>query len=146
MLLRGWIAVSLLLGIGVAASANAEEFDRTFAAARGTRLQVRLFGGDVVVRAWDRDAVRVRATHFRTDTIDVGIDTQAIRVSARATQGTPHAIDVQLDVPAWMGIDIKGTYLDIAVDGTRADVAAETVRGDIKVRGGAGVVTLKSVD
>lgn len=140
------IAVPLLLSMLAAAAAHAEQFDRTVPAARGTRLQVRLFGGEVVVRAWDQEAIRVRATHFRTDTIDVLTEGQTIRLGAKSSQGVAHAIDFDIDVPSWMAIDIRGTYVDITVDGTRADVTAETVRGDVKVKGGAGVVSLKSVE
>lgn len=142
----GVAALSLLLWMCVATAAHAEQFDRTVPVARGARLQVRLFGGEVVVRTWEREAVRVRATHFRTDTIDVQAEGQMIRLGARSSQSVPHAIDFDIDVPAWMGIDIKGTFLDITVDGTRGDVTAETVRGDVKVIGGAGAISLKSVE
>jgi len=98
------------------------------------------------VRGWNRDQVRVQATHFRTDTIDVRAVGRAITVRARARLGTPHAIDVDIDVPVWMAVTIAGTYVDISVAGTRADVTAETVRGDVKVTGGVGAMTLKSIE
>jgi len=127
-------------------TARAEEFDRTVPAARGTRLELRLFGGTVVVRAWDRDAVRVRATHFRTDAIEVSTSNEVVRVGARSRQGQPHAIDFQIDVPAWMAVNLAGAYLDVTVEGTRADVVAQTVRGNVRVKGGAGTISLKSVE
>jgi hypothetical protein len=130
----------------VAATAQAEEFDRRLPVARGTRLQVRLYGGEVVVRGWDRDEVRVRASLFRTDSIDIQSDTPLLRVGSQSSQGAPHAIDLQIDAPAWMAIDVKGTYLDIAMEGLSAEVTAETVRGDVRLKGGAGTITLKSVE
>ncbi len=143
------LAVALALFGGAlvfARPANAEDFDRTMAVAPGTRLDVRLYGGTIVVRAWDRDAVRVRATHFRTDSIDVRPTAQSLVVRARSRVGTPHAIDFDIDVPAWMDVALAGTYLDISVTGTRANVTAATVRGDVRVHGGAGAVTLKSIE
>lgn len=125
---------------------QAEDFDRRLSVTRGTRLEVRLYGGEVVVRGWERDEVRVRATVFQTDAIDVRNDTGLVRIGARSSHGPPHAIDLRIDVPAWMAIDIKGTYLDIAIDGVDAELTAETVRGDVKVNGGAGAVTLSSVE
>ncbi len=140
------VASFALLVVLAGATAGAEEFDRTVAVARGTRLELRLFGGTVVVRAWDRDAVRVRATHFRTDSINVSAENQVVRVGARSGQGLPHAIDFQIDAPSWMAVDLAGTYLDVTVEGTRADVVAQTVRGDVRVKGGAGTISLKSIE
>jgi len=137
------IALAFLL---CAAAAEAAEFDRTVSVPRGTRLDVRLYAGQVVVRAWDRDAVRVRATHFTSDEIDLRTIGRAIAVRAHARRGTPHGIDFEIDVPAWMAVDVAGTYLDVAVEGTAADVAAETVRGDVHVKGGAGSLKLKAID
>ena len=144
----GWLALLMLL-LSVAATrpvAGASEFDRTVPVRPGMRLDVRLFGGEIIVRAWDRDMVRVRATHFSTDTIDVRTEGPAVAVRARARSGTPHAIDFVIDVPDWMAVSLAGTYLDIRVDGTRADVSAETVRGDVRVTGGEGRLVLKSVE
>jgi len=129
-----------------APAAHAAEFDRTVPATRGTRLDVRLFGGEVVVRAWDREAVRIRATHFSTDTIDVKTEGQVMAVRARSRGGRPHAIDFRIDVPAWMAVSLTGTYLDVRVEGTKAAVTAETVRGDVWVKGGEGELRLKSVE
>jgi hypothetical protein len=143
----GWTVAALLAAVLlVVPSARAEDFDRTISAPRGARLDVRLFGGEVVVHAWDKDAVRVRATHFRTDTIDLSATDAAVTIRARSRHGTPHAIDFDIQVPAWMPVGIGGTYLDITVEGTQAAVTAETVRGDVKVKGGAGTVSLKSID
>ncbi len=124
----------------------AEDFDRTIAARPGTRLDVRLYGGEVVVHAWDRDSVRVRATHFRTDRIDLRTLAQAIEVRAHARAGVPHAIDLDIAVPAWMSVAVKGTYVEISVQGTRGSITAETVRGDVRVTGGAGTIALKSIE
>jgi DUF4097 and DUF4098 domain-containing protein YvlB len=144
--LVGFTVLAVLGAIAGAVGADAAEFDRTVPATRGTRLEVRLFGGEIVVHAWEKDAVRVRATHFRTDEIDLRTEGQTITVRARARMGSPHAIDFDINVPTWMAVDLAGTYLDVAVDGTEADVTAKTVRGDIRVKGGAGTVTLESID
>ncbi len=145
---RGYVALAALAAVvaGTPSRAHAADFDRTVPAARGTRLDVRLFGGQILVHAWEKDAVRVRATHFRTDEIDVRTEGQALLVRAHARMGSPHAIDFEINVPAWMAVDVSGTYLDVAVDGTDADVTVKTVRGDIKVKGGAGTVKLESID
>ena len=126
--------------------ATAAEFDKTIPVRPGTRLDVRVFGGEIVVTAWAQDAVRIKATHFSTDTIDVKNEAQALTVRSRARAGKPHAIDFRIEVPAWMPVSLAGTYLDARVEGTRADVAVETVRGDVSVKGGDGQLRLKAVE
>jgi DUF4097 and DUF4098 domain-containing protein YvlB len=143
---RDRVAVALVLVALAATAAAGAEFDRTIPVPRGTTFDLRLFGGEITVHAWNRDAVRVRATHFRTDLIDVTLEGEVLRVSARSRQGLPHAIDFQIDVPEWLPLSMAGTYLDISVEGVQASVTAETVRGDIRVKGGVGVIVLKSVE
>lgn len=146
--LRPAVLIVVLAGLcGLAArAAFAEELDRTLRVARGTSLDVRLFGGEVVVRGWARDEVRLHATHFKTDAIDVRTAGQTVTVRARAGLGRPHAIDLTIDVPVWMAVAVAGTYVDISIAGTRAAVNAETVRGDVNVTGGTGTITLKSIE
>jgi DUF4097 and DUF4098 domain-containing protein YvlB len=139
----------LLLALAALASVRpcqAEEFDKLVAVGRGTRLDVRLFGGEVTVRGWSRDEVRVHATHFRTDAIEVRPAEGSLTVRARSQQGPPHAIDLAIDVPVWMPVKIVGTYVDVSISGTKAAITAETARGDLRVQGGVGAITLKSVE
>ncbi|HSK10940.1 MAG TPA: DUF4097 family beta strand repeat-containing protein [Vicinamibacterales bacterium] len=137
------LVLSLSLG---ALTAAAAEFEKVVPVSRGMSLDVRLFGGEVAVRAWDRDEVRIRATHFATDVIDVATAGSEVSVRARARTGKPHAIDFAFDVPAWMAVSIRGTYLEVSVQGTAAGVSARTVRGDVRVSGGAGDLTLASAE
>lgn len=140
------VLLGLLLGVAAAVPAAAAEFDRVVPVQPATKLDVRLFGGEVVVRGWNRNEVRVRATHFRTDVIELTSAGRALSVRARARVGAPHAIDLTLDVPAWMAVSVAGTYVDVVVAGTRAPVSAETVRGDVRVSGGRDRLTLKTIE
>jgi DUF4097 and DUF4098 domain-containing protein YvlB len=144
------MAAIFLFGCAIAAltarAAGAAEFERTVPVVPGTRLDVRLYGGEVVVRAWDRDAVRIRATHFATDAIDVRNADGVVTVRARAEVGRPHAIDLTIDIPSAMPLAIAGTYVEISVTGSRASVSADTVRGDVRVHGGRGRIALKSLE
>jgi hypothetical protein len=141
------VAVLVLCGcFTCVAKVAAGDFDQRIAVSRGTRLDARFYGGEVAVRGWNRDAVRVRATLFSTDAIDIAVAGDVVTVRTRALGGRPHPIDVAIDVPAWMPVRVAGPYVDISVRGTQADVAAETVRGDVRVNGGAGTITLKSIE
>jgi hypothetical protein len=140
------LLVACLCGVLAPRGAAGEAFDRSFTVRPGTRLDVRLFGGEVVVRAWEQDRVRLRATHFRTDAIETRLEGSTLAVRPRAKVGSPHAIDLTIDVPSWMAVSVSGTYVDVSVTGSRADISVETVRGDVHVSGASGVISLKAIE
>jgi hypothetical protein len=140
------LLLGLVAGLLAACPAAGAEYHKVVAVRPPTRLDIRLFGGEVVVRGWDRNEVRVRATHFQSDRIEVESTGRTLSVTARATVGAPHAIDLTLDVPAWLPVSVVGTYVDVVVTGTAAAVLAETVRGDVRVRGGRDRLTLKTIE
>ena len=117
--------------------------DETVTVAKGTRLTVNNFGGEVIVRAWDRDSVRVQARHSSRTRVAIRPGNPALTISV---SGVPMSVDFEINVPVWMPIKIEGTYIYISVEGTQADVAAETVRGDITIKGGSSFVTAKSIE
>ncbi|MGE3273735.1 MAG: DUF4097 domain-containing protein [Vicinamibacterales bacterium] len=121
--------------------------DQTVDVARGTRLVLSNSAGEVVVRAWDRDAVRVEATHTNRERIDIQPSENTLRVRTRsAGRGPAGLVDYRLTVPRWMAVNLSGTYLEAGIEGTTAEVAVETVHGNIRVNGGSGTVSLRSVE
>jgi hypothetical protein len=117
--------------------------DETVNVTRGTRLSVNAFAGEVIVRGWARDAVRVQGRHSPRTRVAIKPAGAVLAVSA---SGSPGSVDYEINVPVWMPVKIEGTYIYISVEGTQADIAAETVRGDIVLKGGATTVTAKSVE
>lgn len=117
--------------------------DETVDVTKGTRFSVNNFAGEVHIRAWDKDAVRVQAFHSARTRVNLKPTPGGLTVTS---SGTPSGVDYDISVPAWMPVKIEGTYIYVAVEGTQADVAAETVRGDISIKGGASFVTAKSVE
>jgi DUF4097 and DUF4098 domain-containing protein YvlB len=124
---------------------DAPRSDQTVDVARGTRLVMTSNAGEVVVRSWDRDAVRVEATHGPRERIDVQVAELTLRVRARTERGPQGLVDYRITVPRWMPINLSGTYLDADVEGTGAEVTIETVRGTARVRGGSGAISVRSV-
>ena len=123
--------------------------DQTVDVAKGTRLVLSNQAGEVSVRAWDRDAVRVQASHSSRDHIDVQTADNTVRVRARTTSGSrgpAGLIDFTITVPRWMPLNLSGTYLAADILGTSAEVNVETVGGDIRLKGGSGAVTLRSIE
>jgi hypothetical protein len=120
--------------------------DQTVNVAKGVKLDVNNFAGDVNVKVWDRDAVRVEVLHSDREVVDIKPGEQTLSVRSRSVRGgPPRSLDYTITMPKWMAISVSGTYADVLMDGVGADVTVETTRGDINVTGGSGVVTLKSI-
>src|SRR5437870_6848072 len=109
------------------------------------RLDVDNFGGEVVVKAWNQNSVRVQATHSSRDRIDVEVGASTVSVKAESRRGIAQMVEYQISAPAWMNLNLHGVSTDIEVDGAQGAVTAETVNGEVKCRGGSGQVSLKSV-
>jgi DUF4097 and DUF4098 domain-containing protein YvlB len=125
---------------------TAPRTDQTIDVAKGTRLVLSNNAGEVVVRSWDRDQVRVQASHSDRVTVDATTADTTLRIRARATRGPSPLIDYQLTVPRWMPVNLSGTYLEATIEGTSAEVTVETVHGNIRVVGGSGNVNVRSVE
>jgi DUF4097 and DUF4098 domain-containing protein YvlB len=131
----------LILALGLLAPT-----DQTVPVAKGTKLNVNNFAGDVIVKTWDKDAVRVEVNHSDRETVDIKQVEQTLSIRSRSTRGGPsRSLDYSITVPGWMAISVSGTYADVTLEGLGGDVTVDTTRGDIKVRGGSGFVSLKTV-
>ena len=125
---------------------RAPETDQTVQVTRGTRLSVNNFAGEVVIKGWEKDAVRVQGRHPSRARVAIRTSTPGVVAVSASSQGAPGSVDYEINVPAWMPVKVEGTYIYIAVEGTQAEVTAETVRGDISIKGGSGFVTAKSIE
>jgi hypothetical protein len=148
--LRLLIAVPVwLLALLLPAAAQdrrAPQTDETVAATKGARLVVDNFAGEVVIRAWDRDQVRVQARHSERTQVRIRTSESGISISSTGRAGPVQSVDYEISAPAWMPLKVVGTYNFVTIEGSRAEVAAESVRGDVVVKGGSGGVTAKSVE
>jgi DUF4097 and DUF4098 domain-containing protein YvlB len=120
--------------------------DQTVPVTKGMRLAVNNFAGSIVVRTWEKDAVRVESEHSERDRVTVRPMEAVLRVGATSEHGPSRTVDFTLTVPRWMPIALNGTYVDIDLEGMQSEVSAETVGGDVRLKGGTGTVTLKSVE
>jgi DUF4097 and DUF4098 domain-containing protein YvlB len=120
--------------------------DQTVDVVKGTRLVLSNNAGEVVVRSWDREQVRVQATHNERATVDVASADSTLRIRSRAARGPAGLVDYQLTVPRWMAVNLSGTYLESTIEGTTAEVTVESVHGNIRVVGGSGNINLRSVE
>src|SRR5580765_7763074 len=80
-------------------------FDQTVPVTKGTKLDVNNFAGDVSIKVWDKDAVRVEVNHSDRETVDVKQAEQTLSVRARSLRGgRPRSLDFTITVPRWMAI------------------------------------------
>ncbi|MBA2304657.1 MAG: hypothetical protein H0W08_18770, partial [Acidobacteria bacterium] len=117
--------------------------DETVAVARGARLTVENFAGEVVIKAWERDSLRVQARH--DSRAKVNIRTTAAGVAIRTDNQARGSVDYEISAPAWMAIKVVGTYNFITVEGSQSEVSAETTRGDVVIKGGTGSIVARSI-
>lgn len=136
------VIAMLVAALGMGPQAQA--VDTVFTVDRGERLEVDNFRGEVVVRAWDRNSVSVRADLSGRQTVEVVRTGTAVRVRPRSQRG-PQTADFEIQVPRWMSVRIQGTQTDVSVRGTEAEVSVETVNGDVVVEGGRGLLNLRSI-
>jgi DUF4097 and DUF4098 domain-containing protein YvlB len=120
--------------------------DQTVQVTKGMKLDINNFAGDVNIKAWDKDAVRVEVNNSDREVVDINKGEQTVTIRSRSVRGgRPRSLDYTISVPSWMAITVAGTYADVTMEGVGGDVSVETTHGDVKVRGGSGFVSLKSV-
>ncbi len=134
------LVAGALLSVGIV-----QQTDTTFAVRSGARLDFHSMGGDLVVRTWNRGAVRVVSDPDDRERIEITTVGQVVKIRPRAWRGPARAVDVHITVPVSMSVDVNGTYLEVDVEGVRGEVNVETVQGDVRLVGGRGVVTVRSV-
>src|SRR5215475_14483734 len=120
-------AVALAAALGVMT-------DQTIDVKKGVRLEVHTFTGDVNVKVWNRDAVRIEAEHSDRQTIEIRPGEQSLVVRGRSRIGPMSAVDFTITVPTWMAVNVEGTGTDVTLDGVGGDVNVESQRGDIHIR------------
>jgi DUF4097 and DUF4098 domain-containing protein YvlB len=123
--------------------------DKTVDVTKGTRLVLSNQAGEVVVRSWDQDRVRIQASHGARETISAETTDNTLRIRTQRSSGSRGPgglVDYQITVPRWMPVNLTGTYLDATIEGTQAEVTVETVHGNARVTGGNGAVSLRSVE
>ena len=120
--------------------------DTTIAVSRGTTLQIANFAGQVTVKAWDKNAVRVHTDAPEGDQVLVKEAGGVLLIKAYSRRSEDRSIDLSIVAPAWMDLAVSGIHTDVVIDGTKGRVRVETVHGDIEVAGGRGQIELNAVN
>lgn len=133
------------LALLTAAMPQGRATDTTISVNQGTRLKIDNQGGDIVVHAWDKNQVRIQASHNRRTHVNVRLTGAVLSLEASADRGPANMVDYELTVPAWMPLKLGGMYAMVSVDGSKAPIEVETLEGDITIKGGAETVKLGSI-
>jgi hypothetical protein len=144
------LGTALLMALAAGAPAQertprAPETDQTVPVSRGTRLTIDNRTGEVLVRTWDKDALRVQARHAARTRVNVRTTAAGVRVSASSQTGPAGSVDYDITIPAWMPMKIEGHFIYVMVEGAQGEVAIETVRGDVVLKGGAGAISVQTI-
>lgn len=125
-------------------AAPQQQTDTTFAVRAGGTLELEAHGGRAEVRSWDRDAVRIVASHPRG--AEIRVRQRADRVTVEPTgRGGPPNVQYQITVPRRYSVSIEGVNLRATVEGVQGSVNIDNVEGAIVVRGVTGNVNVESV-
>ena len=135
-----------LAGALLAGMPQQQQFDTdtTVSVSAGTRLSLENVGGEVTIRAWDRNQVRIQATHSSRTRVGIRVSESVLRLTPQCSRGMGAMggmVDYVLTVPAAMDIQLGGMFADVSIEGTRGSVSVNTVEGIISVKGGAGTMS-----
>jgi len=136
--------LNALLASVLISAALPQQTDTVIAVQPGARLDVEAFRGEVVVRTWAQNEMRIVAHHSSRTRIGISQSSSVVRLRPQAYRGVAN-VDVEITVPAGTYIDVNGTFMSADLSGELGEVRAETVQGDIAVVGATGFVYLYSV-
>jgi DUF4097 and DUF4098 domain-containing protein YvlB len=122
-----------------------QQIDSTVPVQRGQRLEVHSFAGEIAVKTWDRNAIRVQADPGSGARVEIDAAPTTVTVRTEGRRGVARMVDLVITAPSWLPLDLSGVNTDVNVVGARGPISVETVQGAVDVEGGNGLVSLQSV-
>jgi hypothetical protein len=116
--------------------------DTTFAFDKRGTVTLSLSAGEIVVTAWNRDQVRVRA---RSERSMVRMDASPTRLSLDLSRPRGGDSRFEITVPIGVRVSARATSGDISITGTSGGVEANTQSGDLVVENVGEMVDLGSL-
>jgi DUF4097 and DUF4098 domain-containing protein YvlB len=116
--------------------------DTTFAFDKRGSVTLALSSGEIVVTAWNRDQVRVRA---RSERSVVRMDATSARLSLDLSRARGGDSRFEITVPVGVRVSARATNGDISITGTKGGVEANTQSGDVTVEDVGEMVDLGSL-
>ncbi|HZD04965.1 MAG TPA: DUF4097 family beta strand repeat-containing protein [Longimicrobiales bacterium] len=120
--------------------------DSVIRARPGDRLVLQGLSGHVVVRGGEGDEVRVSPSSSGGGGVGVVRSGDRLRITGQGPRGRLREGRLELEVPAWLPVEMQGRRLGARVEGLRSEVSVRNVEGDIEVRDVEGDVRLWTVE
>jgi DUF4097 and DUF4098 domain-containing protein YvlB len=136
--------ITALLASALLLAAPLQQTDTTFAVQAGGTLELEAHGGRAVIRSWDRDAIRIVASHAPGTDVRIGQRTSSVRVESTARGGPPN-VQYEITVPRRYSMRIEGVNLQVTVEAVQGSVHVDNVEGAVTVRDVSGDVRVESV-
>ncbi|MGA9773893.1 MAG: DUF4097 family beta strand repeat-containing protein [Blastocatellia bacterium] len=146
--------VSAIIGLAFAATASAQDFEKSYRVGAGSQVSVANISGDVVVTGYDGDAIIVRG-------IKKGRDRDLIEIEDKSSDGRVQvgvrypkecncdaSIRFEVRVPRSVSYNFDGFTSvsgDVAVSGVTGRLRASAVSGDVRVKNVTGSASVNSV-
>ncbi|MDQ3950508.1 MAG: DUF4097 domain-containing protein [Gemmatimonadota bacterium] len=108
----------------------ASRIDTTIAFSRNGTVELQAYSGEIIVSAWARDQVRVRATSERSA---LRFEASPARLSLGLRSGRSGDTRFEVTVPVGVRVRANTSSGDIRITGSKAEVEARTQGGDIVV-------------
>src|SRR5687768_14483511 len=104
-----------------------QQADTVIPVRAGTRLQLENFGGETVIRTWDRPAIRVVADGDDRSRLEIRNLGAVLSVKSQSRNGAPRTVDYQITVPVRTDVSVDGIYNDVSIEGVQGGITVETV-------------------
>jgi len=119
--------------------------DTTFAVRSGGRLGVDAMLGSITVKTWDRDEMRVRATHSDGMRVRIRNTNGKVDVEASSRRGADTSVQYDIMVPKSFGVSVDGLQFAVNIDGVQGDITIDNVEGGVTLRNVTGDVEVETV-
>lgn len=116
--------------------------DSTLAFDRRGTVVLSLGSGEIIVSAWNRDQVRVRAYSERSA---IRLDASPARLSLELSRPRGGDTRFEVTVPIGVRVSARATTGDVVINGTRGGVDATTQSGDLTVEDVAEMIELRTM-
>lgn len=140
---------TLMLALAISAAPQ-QSTDTTFAVDARGRLDLENRDGNVLVRSWERSAVRIRAEHGPGVVLDIDDVGSVVRVEPDRRRGSGsgngrNRVDFEITVPRAFAVNVDAHNGDVVLENIGGSVEVETLNGNIVLRGGTGRISLESM-
>jgi hypothetical protein len=146
--------VSAIISLAFAVTASAQDFEKSYRISAGGQVSIANVSGDVIVTAYDGDAIIVRGIKKGRDRDRVEIEDRSSdgRVDVRARYpkecNCDASIRFEVRVPRSLSYNfdsITSVSGDVDVSGVTGRLRASAVSGDVKVKNVSGSASVESV-